>query len=735
MSLPTLSLAVIARDEEKNINRFLDSVEGCFDEIIFCDTGSKDKTKEIAVERGCKLVEFEWCNDFAKARNYAFSHATSDFIMWMDLDDVLFQRDNFMEWKKSAMEHADLWFNTYHYTVDKDQNPIVSFMRERVVKRDLNPKWKYALHEGLDLKKEWKPDFAVSWAVKHLRDGEDLLKDRSRNINILEGLREKGELDARLQFYYGKELFENQKQDQAIVEFENVIKRADLEMHDRMLAHQYGCYSAQYLGDLIKDDMKEQKHRWYDRAIEFALAGLKLDTNRAEFYVGAGDSFLKKGDLKSALPLYSAAKNCINMNEGSPYTGAIFNFRDCYGLMPSIQMSKILVHFGKMDEAEREAKECFDKYKHPEALTILNEIIRMKPLVTLENGQTDNEDIVITCPPNQAYPFDEELYKSKGMGGSETALIEMARHLKTKTGRNVLVFNARTEDMVAESGVVYKSNAKVNEYFYAHRPKVHIAWRHNIQLTKGKTYLWCHDLVTGTVEIRHNFDKMLCLSEFHKSYVTGKQGVPGEKIIVTRNGIPSRKFDFVGKEKNPNKLVWMSSPDRGLDRAMLVCDIVRRQFPDIELHVYYGLENLEKYGMKDLADRLNVMMSERPYVKYHGFTEQNKMYQEVSDAVIWIHPCNFIETFCITALEMEALKIFPVTRRLGALANTLSEFEQKGQAVMLDHDCVTPEQIEAYANEVKAALVDKKWERLNNFNFEHHDWASVADDWIKFMEL
>jgi len=89
------------------------------------------------------------------------------------------------------------------------------------------------------------------------------------------------------------------------------------------------------------------------------------------------------------------------------------------------------------------------------------------------------------------------------------------------------------------------------------------------------------------------------------------------------------------------------------------------------------VENLYKYGLKDLADKLKSMMASRPFVKYHGFTEQNKMYRDVADAVIWLHPCNFIESYCITALEMLALGIYPVTRRLGALQTTLADAEKK----------------------------------------------------------
>ena len=73
--------------------RCLACVTSFADEIIVVDTGSTDKTKEIAAGFTDKLYDFAWCDDFSKARNYSFSKATQDFIMWLDADDVILQED------------------------------------------------------------------------------------------------------------------------------------------------------------------------------------------------------------------------------------------------------------------------------------------------------------------------------------------------------------------------------------------------------------------------------------------------------------------------------------------------------------------------------------------------------------------------------------------------------------------------------------------------------------------
>ncbi len=88
-----VSLTMIVRDEEKSLPRCLASVRGLFDEIIIVDTGSTDRTKDIARWFGAKVFDFEWIDDFAAARNAALDHATGDYAFWLDADDVISHAD------------------------------------------------------------------------------------------------------------------------------------------------------------------------------------------------------------------------------------------------------------------------------------------------------------------------------------------------------------------------------------------------------------------------------------------------------------------------------------------------------------------------------------------------------------------------------------------------------------------------------------------------------------------
>lgn len=89
-----LSLCMIVRDEEKVLERCLESVQGLVDEIIIVDTGSVDSTKEIARKYTDQIYDFTWINDFAAAKNEAISKATGKWILSLDADEYVVPEDH-----------------------------------------------------------------------------------------------------------------------------------------------------------------------------------------------------------------------------------------------------------------------------------------------------------------------------------------------------------------------------------------------------------------------------------------------------------------------------------------------------------------------------------------------------------------------------------------------------------------------------------------------------------------
>ena len=722
MKRPSIALACIMKNEEENLPRFMASVKDCFDEIIITDTGSTDKSVEVAKSLGATVNHFKWINDFAAARNASFSTVETDYVMWLDLDDVLDSRDGFIAFRDNVMGLCDYWIATYHYSTDANGKPNCSFARERVFRTDKGFSWKYFVHEGVIPVSPFGPvkmDYTPVWAVRHMRTEADLVKDRSRNLNLFASHKD---LDARMLYYYGKELFEAARPEDAITKLGEALAQPNLEMHDRILAMQYYCYASIQVGK-------------FDKALEMGTQGTLLVPNRAEFHTIVGDAFIKMGKMHEAIPFYSAAKACQAQPNAGP--AVIFHTEDLYTSYPRNQLARIYANSGDFERSEKEAVESSEQFKSEEGKLILNEVRRLKSLSTGFKNAKPCDDIVIACPPHAPYLWDGEIYKQKAMGGSETAAIEMAQWLHKLSGRPVKVFNARETAKTVE-GVEYLPASILAEYMSVHRPWVCINWRHNFKVTDAPTFVWAHDLKTSGVENHANFIKMFCLTPFHKRYAMGTQGVPEDKIYVTRNGINPERFRDGSKisvnpymhMKDPYKFVYGSSPDRGLDRAMRVLDKVRERYPDVTLHVHYGIEHLHKYGLADLAVKIKEMMDERPWVKYHGATEQNALMKSYKEAAYCVQPSDWIETSMISAMELVACGVYPIMRRLGGVTDTLAYAESNGMATLVDDDCITETQ---YAKYIEATIEAIENERYLDVCIDPDtiSWESVAKEWLR----
>lgn len=728
MHRPSISLACILKNERHNIDQLLSSVKDCFDEIHFTDTGSTDGSIELL--QGYKesspagspitLHHFKWINDFAAARQASFDVCKTDYIMWMDLDDVLSDAEAFKGFRDRIMVTSDFWIATYHYALTKEGVPFCSFARERVVKRSRGFKWNYFVHEGMTPnptvdKEPVSINLVAGWSVIHKRTDEDIKQDKRRNISLFDS--RKDSLEPRMQYYYGKEFYENNDPLSSYIWLSRSLSSEQMEPHDRAMALQYACFSLMQLNQLQK-------------AIDLAMTGLQLMPLRAEFHVIVADCYAKLDKPAQAKPFYMAATAC-SFDDNTAIGTALYSDKQFYGKYPCSQLAKIFFNENNHSQAKHYARKCLEYSADPESYALLTQIENMEKINEMPfiHTKAPVDDILISCHPTGFYEWDEEIYKERGIGGSETAVVEMARHLHNKTGRTVKIFNNRDKAKILD-GVEYLPAKILHEYVSFKKPKAHIAWRHNIKFTDPEiTYIWNHDLGFGGLQAQQNFKKSLALSQFHKEFQRAFFGVPESKIIVTSNGINPEKFKFNNCAKEPGKIVWSSSPDRGLKEAMLVMDEVVKERPDAKLHVYYGFDNISKLGKNDVVYEFQQMIQQRPYVLYHGNVAQTALMQELASAEVWLYPTNFQETYCITAIEMLCSKVFPVVRNWGALPDTLGDFGD-----ILDFECRTTGEVKQYAKHVLSALNEYKWQTIN-VNPEKYSWEKVADQWIEFLEL
>lgn len=145
-----ISACYITKNEERNLPESLAGVKKIVDEIIVVDTGSTDKTCQIAKEYGAKIYSYTWKNDFSGPRNYALDQAMGDWIIFLDADEILQHSDKkrLVNWLKSNDEQ--LLFMMWMKHVDLDtQQILLENMAPRLLRNSSELRYEGRIHEQL----------------------------------------------------------------------------------------------------------------------------------------------------------------------------------------------------------------------------------------------------------------------------------------------------------------------------------------------------------------------------------------------------------------------------------------------------------------------------------------------------------------------------------------------------------------------------------------------------------
>lgn len=324
-----ISLCMIVKDEEDVLERCLSGIMPAIDEIIIVDTGSSDNTKEIAERCGAKVYDFEWIEDFSAARNYSFSLATKDYIMWLDADDVIDSKNlkKLIELKRGLPEDVGVVYMKYETNFDKFGNATFAYERERLFKKSANPIWVGRIHEIAECRAQ---NFRSDISIQHRKLKRS---DPDRNIRIYENMIADGaELNLRDKFYYARELMFHARYDEAIEKYLEVIgdNQAWLENKMTSVIDLASCYRA--LGN-------------HDAEIDILLKSLSFDLPRAEICCKIGDWWMKKKNYRTAVFWYETAI----AQKPDTQSGA-FVMLDYYGYIPYLQLC---VCYDKLGDTQR----------------------------------------------------------------------------------------------------------------------------------------------------------------------------------------------------------------------------------------------------------------------------------------------------------------------------------------------------------------------------------------------
>lgn len=199
---------MIVKNEEKYIDRCLQSVFGLVDEIVVVDTGSTDRTVNILKTiENVKLYHFQWCDDFSAARNFSIGKTTGDYVLVLDADEYMVNGSR--SELESIVNKNAIGRIQIKSRFNKDNQEYYS---KSYVSRFFPPDVKYTgfVHEQLDSD---KPRVKININVEH--DGYFEMNKSKRNIPLIQKLLGNNPTNEYYLFQLGKELRINKQYEEA----------------------------------------------------------------------------------------------------------------------------------------------------------------------------------------------------------------------------------------------------------------------------------------------------------------------------------------------------------------------------------------------------------------------------------------------------------------------------------------------------------------------------------------
>ncbi len=233
----SISVCMIIKNEQETLARVLECAKKFADEIIIVDTGSTDESVSIAKKFTDKVFHFDWCNDFSKARNFSFSKATCDYQMWLDADDVITDENiNKINKLKNSEIDADVFMFKYSCGFDARNTPILTYYRERLLKRKNNYVWQGFVHEVI------VPQGHIEFCEIEIEHRKIKHSNPKRNLKLYRIAKRQGKVfSAREQYYYSRELFYNNYISTAIKNLTKFLKMPNTFLPDNLGAYLILC--------------------------------------------------------------------------------------------------------------------------------------------------------------------------------------------------------------------------------------------------------------------------------------------------------------------------------------------------------------------------------------------------------------------------------------------------------------------------------------------------------------
>ena len=317
---PTLSLCMIVKDEEEFLPNCLNSVKGIVDEMIVVDTGSSDRTVEIAEEFGARVLSHPFSGDFSEARNVSISEASSDWILVLDADEEIDQEDAPKIRKLIQKEKADgIYFTIQNMNKNKRLSSIHYLLR--LFRNGKGILYERRIHELIAIK--GKTVFS-SLRINHFGyylDRDRMITKYRRDLDILEGEIQRDPDDLITKFYLARTYFNLDRCDDAMIYAESMTKTMDND----------GRYTALHLSALrLLVDIYMKKGE-LDEASTVCQQALEIHPDHMDILFVLAQILTKRGEYGLAVLTYQRYLSSREKIIKDPSQGFLFRTLYSFG--------------------------------------------------------------------------------------------------------------------------------------------------------------------------------------------------------------------------------------------------------------------------------------------------------------------------------------------------------------------------------------------------------------------
>lgn len=344
---PILSLCMIVKNERHNLPRCLSSVKPYVDEMIVVDTGSEDGTPEIAAKHGAKVRYFEWCDDFAAARNYAISQASGNWILMPDADEeIVVESEDFLH---QITFRSDVIAYQIALTEANDPSRTPAYLI-RLLRNLPDLKYVGRFHEQPRYQNKCIIENQISYleSVKIIHYGytkEQLLqKNLIRNIPILERSRQNEGLNLMLLYSLAGMYADTQQSEKAQECYSEAFERLLPNLMDGTAPDEFSFVPS--LIFILGVQCLQQED--YETARLLCQRGLEWCANYPPLNYLAGATIRALGFPLGAVAYF---ENCIRLGrEGNYYKGEPFevSYMTTY---PTYDLGCVYLEMGRVQEA------------------------------------------------------------------------------------------------------------------------------------------------------------------------------------------------------------------------------------------------------------------------------------------------------------------------------------------------------------------------------------------------